>query len=98
MEGFYRFNTSVLLGGTTTFANFNLTTGTLGTVGAGVDNATIEDYGNGWFRCSLTSTSLTTSTTAYNICLIKNDTVSSCKKSLLYWRWNFRYFYMGGTN
>jgi len=68
---FLQLSSSVLLGGTTTFANFNLTTGTLGTVGAGVDNATIEDYGNGWFRCSLTSTSLTTSTTAYNICLTK---------------------------
>ena len=68
---FLQLSTSVLLGGTTTFANFNLTTGTLGTVGAGVDNATIEDYGNGWFRCSLTSTSLTTSSTAYNICLTK---------------------------
>jgi hypothetical protein len=74
---FLQLTTSVLLGGTTTFVNFNLTTGTLGTVGAGVDNATIEDYGNGWFRCSLTSTSLTTSATAYNICLIKNDTVFS---------------------
>ena len=74
---FLQLTTSVLLGGTTTFVNFNLTTGTLGTVGAGVDNAKIEDYGNGWFRCSLTSTSLTTSATAYNICLIKNDTVFS---------------------
>ena len=71
---FLQLNTSINLGGTTTFANFNLTTGTLGTVGAGADNATIEDYGNGWFRCSLTSTSLNTTTTAHGITLIENDT------------------------
>jgi len=67
-------NTSIAIGGTTAFANFNLTTGTLGTVGAGADNATIEDYGNGWFRCSLTSTSLATATSAHGISLIENDT------------------------
>jgi len=72
---FLQLYSSGLLGGSTTFANFNLTTGTLGNVGAGVDNATIEDYGNGWFRCSLTSTSLITSATAYGVSLIQNDTV-----------------------
>jgi hypothetical protein len=62
-------------GGSSGFANFNLTTGTLGTVGGGVNNATIEDYGNGWFRCSITSTSRTTTVSSgYNICLIQNDT------------------------
>ena len=71
---FLQLNTAIAIGGTTTFANFNLTTGTLGTVGAGADNATIEDYGNGWFRCSLTSTSLATTTTAHGITLIKTDT------------------------
>jgi hypothetical protein len=71
---FLQFNSAIVLGGTTTFANFNLTTGTLGNVGAGVDNATIEDYGNGWFRCSLTSTSLYTGVTGYGIVLIQNDT------------------------
>lgn len=62
------------IAGTTNFANFNLTTGTLGTVGATADNATIEDYGNGWFRCSITMTSAVTSLTGIGILLIENDT------------------------
>ena len=33
---------------------FNLSNGTLGTVGA--TSAKIEDYGNGWYRCSVTQT------------------------------------------
>jgi hypothetical protein len=36
---------------------FNLNTGTVGTVGSGY-SATITDAGNGWYRCTLTSTSL----------------------------------------
>ena len=32
---------------------FNLSNGTIGTVESGVD-AKIEDYGNGWYRCSIT--------------------------------------------
>ena len=62
------------IAGSTNFANFNLTTGTLGTVGAAADNATIKDYGNGWFRCSITMTSTVTSYTAIGILLIENDT------------------------
>ena len=62
------------IAGATNFANFNLTTGTLGTVGAGADNATIKDYGNGWFRCSITMTSSITSLTGVGILLIENDT------------------------
>jgi hypothetical protein len=62
------------IAGATNFANFNLTTGTLGTVGAAADNATIKDYGNGWFRCSITMTSTVTGPTGIGILLIKNDT------------------------
>ena len=62
------------IAGATNFANFNLTTGTLGTVGAAADNATIKDYGNGWFRCSITMTSAVTSLTGIGILLIENDT------------------------
>ena len=40
---------------TSTFdtADFNLTAGTLGSVGSVID-ANIEDVGNGWYRCSIT--------------------------------------------
>jgi hypothetical protein len=34
---------------------FNLSTGELGTIGA-TSTAKIEDYGNGWYRCSITRT------------------------------------------
>jgi hypothetical protein len=33
---------------------FNLDTGTIGTVGASWSNAKIENFGNGWYRCSAT--------------------------------------------
>lgn len=71
---FLQFQPSASIAGTTNFANFNLTTGALGTVGAGADNATITDFGNGWFRCSITMTSTTTSSTGVSILLIENDT------------------------
>jgi hypothetical protein len=37
------------------FANFNLQTGALGTIGGGA-SATITSLGNGWYRCTLTAT------------------------------------------
>ena len=37
------------------FANFDLSNGTVGSVGSGFSNAKIEDYGNGWYRCSVVS-------------------------------------------
>ena len=33
---------------------FNINNGTLGTIGASWSNAKIEDYGDGWYRCSAT--------------------------------------------
>jgi hypothetical protein len=42
-----------------TTAWFNLSTGTVGTVLSGT-TATITDYGNGWYRCSVTRTSADT--------------------------------------
>jgi hypothetical protein len=38
-----------------TAAWFNIATGTTGTKQAGVTSSKIEDYGNGWFRCSITT-------------------------------------------
>jgi hypothetical protein len=42
------------------WANYDLSTGSLGTVGSSA-TASITDVGNGWYRCSLTGTVLTTS-------------------------------------
>ena len=45
---------------TNTSANFDLNNGVLGTVGAG-GTATITSIGNGWYRCTITATSISTS-------------------------------------
>lgn len=45
--------------GSTSFANFNINTGSIGFVGAGT-NASIQNYGNGWYRCSITAISTNT--------------------------------------
>lgn len=44
-------------GWSTSYANFDIQNGTLGTVGGGV-TATIESVGNGWYRCKVTATSI----------------------------------------
>lgn len=46
--------------GSIQYANFNLMTGEVGTVGAGA-TATVEDVGGGWYRCSITATATSTS-------------------------------------
>ena len=38
------------------YVNFDVSNGTIGTVGSAFTDAKIEDYGNGWYRCSVTST------------------------------------------
>ena len=43
---------------------FDLENGVVGTIGWGANSASIEDVGNGWYRCSMT---FTASTTANNI-------------------------------
>jgi len=37
------------------FANFDLSNGTIGSVGSSFSDAKIENYGNGWYRCSVVS-------------------------------------------
>jgi len=52
------YNRIILNAYNTNFVGFNLTTGTIeSTLGTGVTSANIEDAGNGWYRCSITSTS-----------------------------------------
>jgi hypothetical protein len=55
------------------FANFNLNTGTVGTVGS-TSTASIVSAGNGWFRCILATTS--TAATNPGVCLIASSTDS----------------------
>jgi hypothetical protein len=51
-------------------AFFNTKTGAVGTLGANVSAAYVENYGNGWFRCMLI---LTTSSSGFSIALAEAD-------------------------
>ena len=44
---------------TTVFANFDLENGIVGSLGAGT-TSTITDFGNGWYRCTMTATATAT--------------------------------------
>jgi hypothetical protein len=62
ISGFFKAGTStwVILAGfdgsTTPRTWFNLISGTIGSVETGMSNATIQNYGNGWYRCSVVRT------------------------------------------
>jgi len=50
-------------GWSTSYANFDIQNGTIGTVAAGV-TASIDNAGNGWYRCKVTATSIINSAAA----------------------------------
>ena len=58
----------------TLYANFDLLTGSLGTIGAGASSATISSLGSGWYRCSVTCTPSTNSN--FRISLISSSTAA----------------------
>lgn len=47
------------------YAYFNVSTGTVGSVHADLDDAGIEDYGNGWYRCWMVFTTHSSDTSGY---------------------------------
>jgi hypothetical protein len=57
------------------FANFNLTSGTVGNVFAGCTGR-IENYGNGWYRCTLIQTATASGTSGGPIPAFINNTNS----------------------
>jgi hypothetical protein len=61
---------------TSNSAYFNLNTGAVGTVSGATATAKIEDYGNGWYRCSLTYTE-TGTFGRYRIVVAKQDNETS---------------------
>jgi hypothetical protein len=61
---------------------FNLSNGQLGTISSGT--ATIEDYGNGWYRCSCTA-NWTSATFAIGLSDADNSTAISGGKDILIW-------------
>jgi hypothetical protein len=65
------FSTTGLAG----FANFNLTSGTVGNVLAGCTGR-IENYGNGWYRCTLIQTATASGTSGGPIPAFINNTNS----------------------
>jgi hypothetical protein len=75
------FTNSVFTG--SLIANYNLDTGVLGTVTAGV-TATITSVGNGWYRCTATATATSTSSSnGFIIGLITSATSARAEVSTL---------------
>jgi len=58
-NNFVQFVGSGSLYAATTYANFNVATGVVGDVGAST-TASIVNYGNGWYRCSMTAAAVST--------------------------------------
>jgi hypothetical protein len=55
------------------FANFDLNNGVVGTVGTSSGSnpiSSIQNYGNGWYRCNMIFTSTTTASSSSSICLV----------------------------
>jgi len=62
----------------TTYANFNLATGTVGTVSGVGSSASMQSVGNGWYRCIFTATTTAAaSTVAMALCLTNNNNAAS---------------------
>jgi hypothetical protein len=76
-----RFGAAAIAGGTG-FANFDLNAGTVGTVGAGLSAASITPAGNGWYRCTITGTTLAASTFA-SFYIVSSATAPSAQGNTL---------------
>jgi hypothetical protein len=57
------------------YANFNVSAGTVGSAGSQT-TATITDVGNGWYRCSVTGPSTTTSSTTVFVYIVSSASAS----------------------
>lgn len=56
-----------------TWVIFNLTSPAVSSEGGGVTSTSIEDFGDGWYRCSLTGTGTTTGTVNQQIYVLDQD-------------------------
>ena len=54
------------------FVNFDLASGVVGTIGLSVISATMQPWKDGWYRCTFTTASLTTS--SFGICIVASNT------------------------
>ena len=64
--------------GSNAFANYDLTNGVVGTVGSSA-TASIEDFGNGWFRCVLTAAVTSTSTADGGFIVFTNNSTTAAR-------------------
>ena len=55
------------------FANFNLSTGTIGNVGAGVPSCSIQHVGNGWYRCVVSGVASTSASGRFGVAPLPSD-------------------------
>lgn len=63
---------SSVIWGINSFANFNIETGVLGTVGS-ASTAKIEDLGNGWYRCSATFEAISSAVSSVAFSIISSN-------------------------
>jgi len=61
--------------GVNVWANFNLSNGTIGSVGSST-TASITDFGNGWYRCTVTGAAIGTGIGAFALSLTNNSTTA----------------------
>ena len=68
--------------GSNAFANFNLNTGALGTIGSAA-TATITNVGSGWYRCTMTATATATGTTGLYYLIVTSSTAARLETNTL---------------
>ena len=67
--------------GANAYANFNIASGTVTATGAGV-TASISDAGNGWYRCSITGTAISTGSGQFFIAAITSGSSAALSSYL----------------
>ena len=85
--------------GANEWANFNLSNGTLGSVGSDVtgSEATITDVGNGWYRCKLTFPATATGNTSLRLTLTDNNASAGLNPTYTVTAGNEKNLYLWGA-
>lgn len=85
--------------GSGAWATFNVSAGTVGSVGATVTTAdrSITDVGNGWYRCTLTQTATGTSNQSLALCLTNNTATTTRAPTYTVTAGNERGLYLWGA-
>jgi len=80
--------------GSSVFANYDLYNGVVGSVGSGNIATLIEDVGDGWYRCVLTATAVSTGTSAIGLYPIPSATSGRAPSNTLdttYYIWGAQF-------